>query len=162
MRLHHSPEGSTYPRYKLMCFAYINFFREEQNALAFHRDTWCHLAINYQNNGFFKTQSIWSYWYNLKSYRVRYLSTLLYKWDPATEFTQLGSTPFKDSTTLMPKLADLLSFWRSSSTPFKYWIKYSWSGSTHILYYINCQSNEIHYLETTSRHVNTSFIIESI
>ncbi len=36
----------------------------------------------------------------------------------------------------MPKLADLLSFWRSGSTPFKYWIKYFWSGSTHILYYI--------------------------
>jgi len=69
-------------------------------------------------------------------YHVRYLSTLLYKLDPATEFTELRSTPFKDGTTLVPKLADPLSFWRSGSTPFKYWIKYSWSGLTHILYYI--------------------------
>ncbi len=38
---------------------------------------------------------------------------------------------------MVPKLADPLSFWRSSSTPFKYWIKYSWSGSTHILNFIN-------------------------
>ncbi len=36
----------------------------------------------------------------------------------------------------MPKLTDPLSFWSGSSTPSKYWIKYSWSGSTHILYYI--------------------------
>jgi len=70
-------------------------------------------------------------------YHVRYLSTLLYKYYPATEFTKLRSTQFKDGATLAPKLANLLSFWRSSSTPFKYWIKYSWSGSTHILYYIN-------------------------
>jgi len=69
-------------------------------------------------------------------YHVRYLSTLLYKQDPATEFTKLGSDPFKDGTNLAPKLADPLSFWRSGSTPSKYWIKYSWSGLTHILYYI--------------------------
>ncbi len=71
------------------------------------------------------------------NYHVRNLSTLLYKYNPATEFTKLGSTPFKDGTTLEPKLANPLSFWRSGSIPFKYWIKYSWSGSTHILYYIN-------------------------
>ncbi len=39
--------------------------------------------------------------------------------------------------TLAPKLVNLLSFWRSSSTPFNYWIKYSWSGLAHILYNIN-------------------------
>ena len=50
---------------------------------------------------------------------------------------KLRSTSFKDGTTLTQKLADLLSFWRSGSTPIKYWIKYSWSGSNHILYYIN-------------------------
>jgi hypothetical protein len=44
MRLHHSQDGSTYPRYKLMCFVYFSFFHKEQNALAFNRDTWCHLA----------------------------------------------------------------------------------------------------------------------
>jgi hypothetical protein len=50
---------------------------------------------------------------------------------------KLGCTPFKDGTTLAPKLADPLSFWRSSSTPSKYRIKYFWSGMTHILYYKN-------------------------
>jgi hypothetical protein len=38
------------------------------------------------------------------------LSTWLYKKDPATEFIKLRYTPFKDGTTLAPKLADLLSF----------------------------------------------------
>jgi hypothetical protein len=61
----------------------------------------------------------------LYRYHVRYSSTLLYKYNPATEFTKFGSTPFKDGVTLAPKLANLLSFLRSSSTPFKYWIKYS-------------------------------------
>jgi len=28
MRLHHSPEDSTYPRFKQMCFVYIMFFRK--------------------------------------------------------------------------------------------------------------------------------------
>jgi hypothetical protein len=32
--------------------------------------------------------------------------------------SKLGSTPFKDGTTLTPKLADPLSSWKSSSTPF--------------------------------------------
>ncbi len=46
MRLRHSQDGSTYPGYKPMCFVYIRHcFREEQNALAFNRDTWCHLAL---------------------------------------------------------------------------------------------------------------------
>ncbi len=44
-RLHHSQDGSTYSKYKLMCFIYISFFRKEQNTLAFNRDTWCHLAL---------------------------------------------------------------------------------------------------------------------
>ncbi len=49
---------------------------------------------------------------------------------------KLRSTPFKDGATLVPKLADPRSFWKSSSTPSKYWIKYSWSRLTHTLYYI--------------------------
>jgi len=72
---------------------------------------------------------------------------------------KLGSTPFKDGTTLAPKLADLLSLWSSGSTPSKYWIKYSWSRSTHILYYIKMSVRWIHYLETRSCCVNMSFII---
>jgi hypothetical protein len=31
---------------------------------------------------------------------------------------KLRSTPLKDGTTLAPKLADLLSSWKSGSTPF--------------------------------------------
>ncbi len=45
MRLHHSQDVSTYPRYKLMCFVYFSFFRKEQNALAFNRAIWCHLVL---------------------------------------------------------------------------------------------------------------------
>jgi hypothetical protein len=30
MRLHHSQDGSTYPRYKLMCFVYISFFMKNK------------------------------------------------------------------------------------------------------------------------------------
>ncbi len=45
MRLHHSQDGSNYPRHKLMCFVYISFFHERQNALAFNRDTRCHIAL---------------------------------------------------------------------------------------------------------------------
>jgi hypothetical protein len=71
---------------------------------------------------------------------------------------KLRSTPFEDGTTLVPKLADPLSFWRSGSTPSKYWIKYSWSGLTQILYYLK-MLDEIQYLETRSHHVNKSFII---
>ncbi len=49
---------------------------------------------------------------------------------------KLGSTPFKDGATLAPKPFDPLFFWRSAPPPLKYWIKYSWSRSTHILYYV--------------------------
>jgi len=44
IRPHHSKDGSTYPGYRLMCFVNISFFRTEQNAPAFNRDSWCHLA----------------------------------------------------------------------------------------------------------------------
>jgi hypothetical protein len=57
--------------------------------------------------------------YEMQSWRyhVRYLSTLLYKVDPAIGFIQPGSTHFKDSATLVPKLADPPSWWKSNSTP---------------------------------------------
>jgi hypothetical protein len=46
MRLHHSQDGSTYSGYKGMCFVYISqCFHEEQNALAFNQDKWCHLVL---------------------------------------------------------------------------------------------------------------------
>ncbi len=40
MKLYHSQDGSAYHMYKLVCFVYNScFFREEQNTLAFNRDT---------------------------------------------------------------------------------------------------------------------------
>jgi hypothetical protein len=45
IRLHHLHDGSTYPKYKLLCFIYFRFFNEEQNTLAFNWDTLCHLAL---------------------------------------------------------------------------------------------------------------------
>ncbi len=39
--------------------------------------------------------------------------------DPVIEFIQLGSTPFKDSAILAPKLADPPFWWKSNSTPSK-------------------------------------------
>jgi len=41
------------------------------------------------------------------------------KVDPVIEFIQLGSTPFKDSAILAPKLADPPFWWKSNSTPSK-------------------------------------------
>ncbi len=84
-------------------------------------------------------------------YHVRYLSHL----DP----TKLRSTPFKDGSALVPKLADLLSSWKSGSTPL-------YTGSLildpdWLIFYTiyTCQLYEINYLETRSCHFNTSFII---
>ncbi len=46
MRFHHSPDASTFPGFKLMCFVYIMyFFKEELNALAFNRDACSHQAL---------------------------------------------------------------------------------------------------------------------
>jgi len=39
--------------------------------------------------------------------------------DPVIEFIQPGSIPFKDSTILVPKLADPHFWWKSNSTPSK-------------------------------------------
>jgi len=39
--------------------------------------------------------------------------------DPVIEFIQLGSTQFKDSAILVPKLADPPIWWKSNSTPSK-------------------------------------------
>ncbi len=46
MRLCHPPDGSTSPKYKLLCFITTkNFFCKEKNALAFNRDRCCHLVL---------------------------------------------------------------------------------------------------------------------
>ncbi len=45
MRLCHPPDGSTSPKYKLLCFITTNLFCKEKNTLAFHRDRCCHLVL---------------------------------------------------------------------------------------------------------------------
>ncbi len=43
--LHHSPDGITNPKEKLLRFITTKFFCKEKNALAFNRDRCCHLAL---------------------------------------------------------------------------------------------------------------------
>ncbi len=79
--------------------------------------------------------------------------------DPVIGFIQPGSTQFKDSTILVPKLADPPFWWKSNSTPSK-----SGSGLTD-LDFVLCKFvcyTKYSYLETRSRHVNTSFIILTV
>ncbi len=46
MRLCHPPDGSTSPKYKLLCFITAKFFFcKEKNAIAFNRDRCCHLVL---------------------------------------------------------------------------------------------------------------------
>ncbi len=45
MRLCYPPDGSTSPKYKLLCFITTNFFCKEKNAPAFNRDRCCHLVL---------------------------------------------------------------------------------------------------------------------
>ncbi len=45
MRLCHPPDGSTSPKYKLLCFITAKKNFKEKNALAFNWDRWCHLVL---------------------------------------------------------------------------------------------------------------------
>jgi hypothetical protein len=45
MRLCQPPDGSTSPKYKLLCFITTKFFCKEKNALAFNRDRCYHLVL---------------------------------------------------------------------------------------------------------------------
>ncbi len=45
MRLCHPPDGSTTPKYKLLCFITTKNFCKEKNTLAFNRDKCCHLVL---------------------------------------------------------------------------------------------------------------------
>ncbi len=45
MRLCHPPDGSTSPKYKLLCFITTKIFCKEKNALAFNLDRCCHLVL---------------------------------------------------------------------------------------------------------------------
>jgi hypothetical protein len=45
MRLCHPPDGSTSPKYKLLCFITTKKICKEKNTLAFNRDRCCHLVL---------------------------------------------------------------------------------------------------------------------
>ncbi len=45
MRLCHPPDGSTSPKYKLLCFITTKKICKEKNALAFNWDRCCHLVL---------------------------------------------------------------------------------------------------------------------
>ncbi len=45
MRLCHPPDGSTSPKYKLLCFIKTEKNCKEKNELAFNRDRCCHLVL---------------------------------------------------------------------------------------------------------------------
>jgi hypothetical protein len=45
MRLCQPPDGSTSPKYKLLCFITTKKISKEKNALAFNRDRCCHLVL---------------------------------------------------------------------------------------------------------------------
>jgi len=45
MRLHHSPDASTFPGFELMCFVYIACFSERITALGFDLNMRSHLAL---------------------------------------------------------------------------------------------------------------------
>jgi hypothetical protein len=45
MRLCHPRDGSTSPKYKLLCFITTKKICKEKNALAFNRDRCCHLVL---------------------------------------------------------------------------------------------------------------------
>ncbi len=45
MRLCHPPDGSTSPKYKLLCFITTKKFLQRKECIAFNRDRCCHLEI---------------------------------------------------------------------------------------------------------------------
>jgi hypothetical protein len=49
MRLCQPPDGSTNPKYKLLCFITTKKICKEKNALAFNRDRCCHLVLCLQS-----------------------------------------------------------------------------------------------------------------
>jgi hypothetical protein len=66
--------------------------------------------------------------------------------DPVIEFLQLDSNPFKDSTILVPKLADPPFWWKSFTPPPLNLDQVFRSGSMHILYYLKMFFIEIQLL----------------
>ncbi len=80
--------------------------------------------------------------------------------DPVIEFIQLGSTPFKDSAILAPKLADPPFWWKSNPTPSKSGSGYLIWIDSYVVLFIDVYYSNNSYLETRTHCVNTSFIIQ--
>jgi hypothetical protein len=125
--------------------------------------------VTYNCNSFIIQATAAWYYKTLLIQNVRIVSCKIFellgftsiKYDPATEFIKLGSTPFKDGATLVPKLADLLSSWKSGSTPL-----YTGSGildpdQLTFCSILICQLDEMHHLETRSHCVNMPFIVQA-
>ncbi len=66
--------------------------------------------------------------------------------DPIIEFLQPGSTPFKDSTILVPKLADPPFWWKSLTPPPLNLDPIYQSRLMHIVYYLKMFVIEIQLL----------------
>jgi hypothetical protein len=79
--------------------------------------------------------------------------------DPVIEFIQLGSTLFKDSATLVPKLADPPFWWKSNSTPLNLDPVYLNRINPYVVLFKDVYYSKYSYLETRSHCVNTPFII---
>jgi len=79
-----------------------------------------HCAANMKLKGL----NVPALWHRVKMAKKMLLSCKIFEHfalqvDPVIEFIQLRSTPFKDSTILVPKLADPPFQWKSNSTPSK-------------------------------------------
>jgi len=79
--------------------------------------------------------------------------------DAVIKLIQLGSTPFKDSAILVPKLADPPFQWKSNSTPSKSGSGYLIRIDSYVVLFIDVCYSKYSYLETRSHYVNMSFII---
>ncbi len=90
-------------------------------------------------------------WLSQNSRRILNLSCKIFEHfalqvDPVIEFLQLGSTPFKDSTILVPKLADPPFWLKSLNPPPLNLDPVNQSRSMYILYYLKMFVIEIHLL----------------
>jgi hypothetical protein len=77
--------------------------------------------------------------------------------DQVIEFIQLGSTPFKDSAILAPKLADTPFWWKNNSTPSKSGSGYLIRIDSYVVLFKDVCYSKYTYLETRSCCVNTYF-----
>ncbi len=87
MRRCHPPDGSTSPKYKLLCFKLENhLFCQIKNALAFNRDTCCHLVLCLRLLPF--------HWLSLLTKQLlvwHHQNTCITSLGPLSDTTQIGS-----------------------------------------------------------------------